>query len=183
MLKRRPHRVSVNLTTESYQLAKRRFVAEHGNFQRVLNAAISAYIMGELRVHPDGTYAVVPDGDDALVWEADDPEAADVLDLDSQMAANGLEEMSKPSVLGIRDLCEYVEEHTGRRATPSMLRFLLKELAPDYRDHPKQQWRIPIEDPLLGEVIEAVAAGRLTEIRNRRLKRAGIKPDRMADFE
>lgn len=183
MKQRRPHRVSVNLTPESYALARRRFVAEYGNWQRLLNAAVSAYVMGELRVHPDGTYAVVPGGDDALAWEADDPEAVDVLDLDSQMDANGWAEVQKPAVLGIRDICEHAEEATGRKANPAMMRYLLKELAPDYRDHPKQQWRVPVEDPLLAEVVEAVAAGRLTEIRNRRLKRAGIKPERMEGWE
>lgn len=175
-MRNRPHRVNVRLTPESFTLARRRFVAEHGNWQRLLNAAVSAYVMGELRVNPDGSYYVVPGGDEAVVHEGDDQEAVDILDLDSQLLPNGFEELDKPDVLDVRDIARYAEERTGRRVSVSMLRLLLKELAPDYRSNPNAAWRVPVDDPLLDRVAAAVADGKLKEIRDKRFKRAGIKP-------
>lgn len=169
----KPHVATVKLTEQQFRLARTRIEHEHLSWQRVLSAAVDAYIVGELKVTPVGNWSVSDEGDEVLSFVDGDADALDLDDLVGLVPAEGQGDrpygQQVPETIGTRELAERAEAKTGRRVSIHMLRSLLRERFPEARPEGSTQYRWDEDDPQIGEIIQAIADGALDEIRHRRL--------------
>lgn len=169
MASRRPHTATVRLTEAQYALAKERFVSDRGmSWQKLLTAAVNAYLRGDFTVNPDGSYNVEPPG---AISYVDDEEAVALEDLEDHTGRSY--GTSKPRTLGTRELAELAEKRTGRRVQVAILRRLVRERFPQ-EENPgagtRYHWRE--DDPDIVRIIDAIAAGALEEIARRGVSEA-----------
>lgn len=181
---RRPHVVRVHLTREAFVLAKQRMVLDGLTWELLLNASVSAYVLGELRVSRWGEHEVIPGGDDAaIVTDGDDLDAVEV-DLDQHGYAPARTAALVPEVLTVRDLAQVCQERTGRRVAHPLLRELLRARYGHLKASPKARWKFDPQDPVVDEIVALVADGELVRLRNARLNKAGIEPNKyLKDFQ
>lgn len=162
---KRPHTATVRLTENQHRLAKERFAREPGmTFQKLLTAAVNAYVHGDFRVLPNGTYTIESPG--AISFE-DDGEAEDLLGLDAHEGRPSGRQTTE--VWGTRQLAEFAEQTTGRRVSLQLLRALLRERFPQGSDGPGTRYRWVAHSDEAMAVVNAIADGALEEMKRTRL--------------
>lgn len=161
----RPKQIIGRLTEGQYALLKKRVEAErHMTIQKLIAAAVNAYLREDFVVHPDGSYTV---GTEALIYEGEDDEA---LDLD-EFEVDPLES-DEVEWWGTKDLAAYAERVTGRNVNMKMLYDLIKERAPqEIPRGARYAWRT--NDPDLKLLVEYIRDGELERIRDRRAAEFG----------
>ena len=156
--------VSVKLTEDQYNLARRKLFVEHITWQAMLSAVINAYIVGDLSVLENGRYHLAPPSSYKPVVRI---EGSDV-DIEPDWAVNERPQVGyrnhaqapkRAKVWGTRELAHHLREVTGRRVSLQTLRKLLDSL-----DIPKTEtgrWKFPKEadDPHIPKIIEAIQMG------------------------
>lgn len=159
----RPFTQTVRLTEAQVVLAKERFAHERGmTWQKLLVAAVNAWLRGQLVVHADGSTEWNSAGSNVVSY-LDDDEAVSLDDLEDYP---GREHASPPPKRwGTRQLADLAELTTGRRVKLDPLRRLIRTDFPQARreDERYYVWGGP-DDPQVVEIIRAIAAGRLDEI-------------------
>lgn len=169
----RPRTQTVRLTEEQHQLLHARLDAEPGRtIQKVLAAAVNAYVRGDFRVNARGEYEIGPApkgkrAEDVISFE-DDGEALDLDDLDSLLVTDSGHAAPDPTprMLGTREIAELAEEHTGRAVPVPLLRRLLRERWPKPEgSHAQTRYRWPEDDPRIWEIVQLVSDGALDELR------------------
>lgn len=159
---RKPHVQTVRLTTEQNDLAKRRLEAERLTWQKVLSAAINAYIRGDFRVNLRGEYRVQTSEASGALAFGDDDEA---------LGLEELQELDLPleddeDILTTRDLAEKAEEVTGRKVPLTLLRRLVRTRWPQEESPgPGTRYRWRANDPVIWEIIEAIGEGAIDQLR------------------
>lgn len=164
----RPRSVLARITEGQYLLLKKKVEATpHMTTQRLLTAAINAYIRGDFIVYPDGSYTV---GTEALIFEGDDDEALDI-----DMFAEDPLESDDVQTWGTRELIDYTERMTGKSINKRMLLVLLGEKYPqEFPRGGRYQWQT--DDPTVREIVEDIRGGALERIRDRRMASFGAAP-------
>lgn len=169
----RPHTQTVRLTEEQHRLFRVRLANEPGlTVQKVLTAAVNAYVRGDFRVNARGEYEIgpAPAGHAAadVISFDDDEEALDLDDLDNLLVADNGNSYSDPDpkFLGTREIAERAEEQTGRAVPVPLLRRLLRERYPKPAGaHAQARYRWPEDDHRIAEIIQLIADGALDELR------------------
>lgn len=162
----RPHGVACRLTSEQFELLKTKMIRDGQGLtiQKLLVAAVNAYIRGDFEVHPDGSYTL---GEAAIITFGDDADGLDLDDLEDDGPDPDLE------VWGTAELVKHAEITTGRRVNRQLLRHLLRERFPQ-EDGPSgptgKRYRWKVGDPQIHEITDAIAAGALDELRERRIR-------------
>jgi hypothetical protein len=172
---KRPHVATVRLTEGQHTLAKEKFARDRGmTMQKLLAAAINAYVRGDFQVHPDGSYSI---GDPGAISFVDDDEAVDLTELEDY--AGRPHGSQKPTYLGTRQLAEQAEEETGRRVPVHLLRRLVRERFPQEQPPgPGTRYRWEPDHPDVAKIIEAVREGAIDELRRTGIETASRYKDR-----
>lgn len=170
MAPHRPHVATVRLTESQYRLARERFARDRTgmSWQKLLTAAVNAYVRGDFQVNPDGTYTI---GEPGVISYEDD---ADAVDLDDLAPHAGRSRKPKAVVLGTRDVAERAERETGRRVPLPLLRALLRERFPDagQGSGAGRRYRWKPGDPEVDEIVKLIGEGVLEELREQGLRAA-----------
>lgn len=162
----RPHSVMGRITDMQYILLKDKVEHQrHMSIQKLVIAAVNAYIRGDFEVHPDGSYTV---GNPSAIYEGEDGEALDLDDAVSDPLASELVEK-----WGTAQLAGYAERVTGRRVSRKMLLELIREKYPQEGITRGKRYYWFTNDPELRVIIEDIANGALEEIRDRRMESFG----------
>lgn len=177
---RRPRTQTVRLTEEQQRLLRVRLANERGiTVQKVLTAAVNAYIRGDFRVNARGEYEIgeAPEGQRAqdVISFDDDEEALDLDDLDNLLITDSTSRLpeEKPQVLGTREIAELAERETGRSVPLVLLRRLLRERYPKPEGaHAQSRYRWPEDDPRVDEIIRLIGEGALDELRKTAISEA-----------
>lgn len=174
----RPHTATVRLTEAQHILARQRFALEHGmTWQKLLTSAVNAYLRGEFRVAPDGTYSWHPGGFEeepapppsSVITAGEEDDAVSLDDLEDYP---GRETGPPPEVFGTRKLKALAEQVTGRTVHPHLLRRLIRErFRPEGAQGGHYTWTGP-GDPEVQAIIDAIAEGGLDEVRSKGISRA-----------
>lgn len=189
----RRHTQTVRLTEAQHVLVKRRFADEPGmTWQKLLTCAVNAYARDELHVSTGGVVSLggpresSEHGAPAISF-GEDPEAMTLDELgdltEADLEGDDLPEpASRPygsqaeETIGTRELATLAEERTGRRVNIKLLRQLVRErFAPEGEAGPGVRYRWAPDDPQLDEIMQAIAAGDLVELRDRRMLGVGLE--------
>ena len=127
------HTVPVKLSTDQYNLARRRMFAEDMSWQEVLVPLLNAYIMGDVTVTRQGRYYLHPPRDGIPIIEIPKKEDKVELEPDWNIGENRPQvsadkPQQKPRNLkdwGTRQVAVYLREETGRKISIPVLRQLL----------------------------------------------------------
>lgn len=167
---KRPHTATVRLTESQYALAKEKFARDRGmSWQKLLTAAVNAYVQGDFIVKPDGTYTI---SEPSAISYGDDDDAVDLADLLEPHEGRPYGSQ-KSETIGTRELAKLAERRTGRRVAIPVLRRLVRERFPQEENPgPGTRYRWETTDPEVDEIIEAIGAGALDELRRRALRTA-----------
>lgn len=167
----RPHRVSTQITSQQYNLARRRMYAEGQNWQKVLNALINAYIIGDVTVTDGGRYQVSPPKH--LPVSVQVPKNADLIEVDvdwgtrdrrPQVGANAPSQQQKPrKSWGTKELLNHLRKETGRHVTIQSLRYMLRILEIEKQENNRWIFSGP-EDERVAEIEEAIYSGLYDEL-------------------
>lgn len=158
--------VTVRLNATQHELLRRRALSDGVSLQQVLAAGVNAYVLGDLRVLPNGRYHVVgptapPVRDDEVVLRApttDQPERTVTL---RQPPANG------GRVMGTRWLTEYAYVRSGKKISTRMVRRVLAHMEEHgmIDERPGRYWRFDgPEDPNVVKFIMALDDGTYDEV-------------------
>ena len=158
----KPHVQTVRLTPEQHTLARKRLETERLTWQKLLSAAVNAYVRGEFRVNARGRYYFgSSQSGEALAFE----------DSDDAVGLEDLQEVDIPlsddeATLGTRELAEKAEQMTGRRVPLTLLRRLVRTRWPQEESPgPGTRYRWREDDPQVWEIIDAIGKGAIDELR------------------
>lgn len=159
------HTVSITISDQQYELARRRAFVEDLRWRHIWNALINAYIAGDITVTQQGRYSVHPPTSATPVVHV--RKDADLVELEPDWSIND----PRPQVgdkstqqtrphhgWGTSALLQHLKETTGRKIPKQYLRRLLNLLEIPKADNGR--WYFDgINDPLVSVVIEAVVGG------------------------
>lgn len=158
--------VTVNLTQDQFDLARRRLFIEGLSWGVVLRALLNAYVMGDVSVTKSGKYYMAAPSNYKPVVHV--TQAEDVVEIEPawgvtsdrpQVGENRVGTVTKlPPKWGTRELAAYLRDHTGRKITPMYLRKMLALI-----EIPKGEngrWSFEGEnDPQVKTIIKAITEG------------------------
>lgn len=167
--------VTLKVTDRQFQSMKRKMAIEGLTWQKVLNAAVNAYLLGDMEVMASGKYRTrTPRNTMPQLYDETDAEVIDINDLRSRgkggrtdtvhTTGRGMQRKKGRRLTGwgVPELAVWLRETTGRRVQLQKLRKLLRKM-----EVPKEEngrWRFEGEDDeWVGKVREAVENGELDQ--------------------
>lgn len=134
MVDEKKHRVSVHMTKDQFNLARRRLFVEDLSWQTVLNSLINAYIMGDISITSQGRYHISPPKSSIPVIQIEGIKDTVEIEPDwgkarhrPQAGDSKQTPRSKPK-WGSKELAQHLRSVTGRRVSIQNLRKLLRTL-------------------------------------------------------
>lgn len=163
------HTCTVKLTDRQFTAAKKRMAVEGVSWQKVLSAAINAYIIGDLRVTPEGRYTVLePRIRTPRIMDEDSGEAVDIRELKrdksgrvhSKQGTRQRMRGRRQEGWGVGELVIWLRLQTGRKVQAQKLRKMLKAMEVPKAENGR--WMFEGEDdPVVIDVLKRVVKGEL----------------------
>lgn len=157
--------VSVSLTDDQYELARRRAFVEDLGWRTIFNALVNAYIAGDITVTAQGRYTVHPpksatpivhvrrDADVVEIepdWNVNDPRP--------QVGDDPRQQARPHSGWGTRALTQHIAQETGRKISKQYLRRLLSVLGIEKAENGRWYFEGP-QDSNVSLVLRAIEEG------------------------
>lgn len=163
--------ISVTLSDDQYELARRRAFVEDLTWSRIFRGLINAYIAGDITVTQQGRYSVNPPKAPIPVVHV--RRDANITEIEPDWKTNdkrpqvGVDDpkhqTKRGSGWGTAALQQHLGEETGRKISRQYLRNLLKLLKIEKADNGRWDFAGPM-DPQVKRVIEAVENGTYDEM-------------------
>jgi hypothetical protein len=158
--------VTVTLTEDQFELARRRLFIEGLGWTTVLRALVNAYVMGDVSVTKSGKYYMAPPSNYRPVVHVS--KAEDVVEIEPewgvasdrpQIGTTSVGQVTHlPDKWGTKELAAYMREVTGRKISPTYLRRMMALIEIPKGSNNRWSFDGP-DDPKVATVRKAIDEG------------------------